>query len=341
MRLREEATALQAQLSKCEPDARRVRQSVLHLEADAQSKAQWKLQWAREVASKAGDGPAGVSWASWKSFLDRGILEVGKTRRLLAGSATSSDAEKHSLMAGRAEAQKVHEALRLAEEALRCSRVENARLVRTLRFQESETTDRKRTSRTVELLRRELATAEDERLQCEADEERLRTMRFVISEETDVARCELQSMPVQQMKRHILRTAEQSESMESKMKSSIRELAAEVKAASDTMSEELEELRAELACESKRLVRTGWDADEINKELAQARESLKEEESEQKQRSNHNSELVREARAEAARRRGGVEARWRQTAGHVDMDDDLGQDMDAVFDLLEKENCDE
>lgn len=262
MAWQEQTLRLKAEVNESEAEARRYRQRVVHLDGDLQGKRQWLMHWERQLAMRADCqssssldlcmGPSGLSWSTWKTFVDRGIVESQKTQRLLSRNvnmewhrATRDELEEEALAA----AETVEEAERQLQE----EEAENARLAATIRRHDGSARDRARKRSTMDMLNIELAARKSERSRVESEAEDHRWE----GEELEASLAEecrkLQELPSQQLLRKVQRASLREGEMRAQCLASAAEAEQRERAAVESASEELQQLnRTLLAMERQR-----------------------------------------------------------------------------------------
>eukprot|EP00927_Polykrikos_kofoidii_P044755 TRINITY_DN38637_c0_g1_i1.p1 TRINITY_DN38637_c0_g1~~TRINITY_DN38637_c0_g1_i1.p1 ORF type:complete len:656 (+),score=90.10 TRINITY_DN38637_c0_g1_i1:100-2067(+) len=275
-RLRTQTIDLKSDLNESQADARRFRQRMVHLEGDLHGKVQWMLQWERQVATRevpaAEAGPAGVSWTAWRMFVDRGMIESQKTLRLLPRSA---DLELHRATYEelQCEADTVAASLRDAEEQLCGMLDDNVRLAGLLRRRELKAQERSRGRSVSDVLRHELAAQEREYKQVRAEQEQHARKRALVTTELEEARCQLSTMPAQQMKRRIQRATAQKDEIVEEARFWAEAASLRYEEGVALQREESEHLRSQIAIAGGTLQFAEGRAEEAHKELCEA-ESL-------------------------------------------------------------------
>lgn len=221
-RLQENARHMKIELNESREEARRYRQRLVHLEGDAHGKAQWAVQWERQVCAALpppapgmdanldlpGLGPAGVGWSAWKGFIDRAMVESMKTQRLLPRApqvewhrATRDQLEE--------EASAMATELRTAEQALLDAGTENARLMAQIRRCETRERELGRKRTAVDVLQQELASKDRERKSVLDGEDTQRRYYLALHAELGEAQRALDDTPQEQMLMRVERAVEQ------------------------------------------------------------------------------------------------------------------------------------
>eukprot|EP00928_Gymnodinium_smaydae_P027203 TRINITY_DN21106_c0_g3_i3.p1 TRINITY_DN21106_c0_g3~~TRINITY_DN21106_c0_g3_i3.p1 ORF type:complete len:607 (-),score=129.53 TRINITY_DN21106_c0_g3_i3:408-2228(-) len=286
LRRRTKALELKAELSESEAEERRVRQRLLNLEGDVQSKVQWMLQWERRIASACTDGdrsedavgPAGLGWSAWRGFAERAAAESHKTQRLLPRTNDLQlQQASHDYVLKAAD-----ETTRLqydAEEELRAALAENTRLAAAVRRARRETSDAvsgggSERRCVVEMLRQELQAIESDTLAVRAEEVQQCRDAALLSSELVEARRQLDAMPVHQMKRRIRQVGEEHQELEDQAQSLA--MAAGLHDEEVAMAQRVivQELNGELADAQDRLRPLQADASTVHEELTEAQAAL-------------------------------------------------------------------